>query len=341
MRERTIKPQNWKISAKIAFSVIVLYFLFRKCDWPELFSTLKNANLLLVLLSFFVVQLTHAVAAFRWRLLCRKARFFPLFKLVYVSRLYSTVLPGQLFGEAAKVVYISQSNPEILPEEATASVVVDKIAGLIGLLLIGIGGVLFSSSMQSRDVLGWFAVCTLVLVLCVALPAFPPVSRLINRVLDAIKHRFPKAGGITERLRLFLTSWQSYLKTPLVLLLSVFAACVFQLLSTAGMSLLGHAVGVSVPLTDWCWIFAVLSVALLLPVSFAGLGVREATLVGFLGALGASRELALSASLLSLLIQVVDSLIGGAIVLFDPSMKRRAAITLKPDGSNPASGTSE
>jgi uncharacterized membrane protein YbhN (UPF0104 family) len=107
------------------------------------------------------------------------------------------------------------------------------------------------------------------------------------------------------------------------------------------MSLLGHAVGVSVPLTDWCWIFAVLSVALLLPVSFAGLGVREATLVGFLGALGASRELALSASLLSLLIQVVDSLIGGAIVLFDPSMKRRAAITLKPDGSNPASGTSE
>lgn len=331
MNETTKKKQVWKTLAKIVFSAVVLYFLFRKCDWPELFSTLENAKLTYVLLAFFVVQITHVIAALRWRLLCRKARFLPLFKLVYVSRLYSTVLPGQLFGEAAKVVYISQSNPDISPEEATASVVVDKIAGLIGLLLVGIGGVLFSVSMQSRDVLGWFAVCALVLALCVALPAFPPVSRLINRILDAFERRFPKTGGAAERLRLFLTSWQAYLKTPAILLFSVLTACFFQLLSTAGMALLGRSVGIFVPLADWCWIFAVLSVALLLPVSFAGLGVREATLVGFLGALGASRELALSTSLLSLLIQIVDSLIGGAIVLFDPSMKRRVKTALEAE----------
>ncbi len=249
-------------------------------------------------------------------------------------------MPGQLFGEAAKVVYISQSNPELTAEEATASVVVDKIVGLIGLLLVGIGGALFGVSALNRTITVWFAACAIVLALCVILPAFAPISRLIHRVLDSIKRRFPKTGGLIERLRLFLTSWQAYLKTPLVLGASVLMGCLFQFLSTVGMMLLGRAVGIQVALADWCWIFAVLSIALLLPVSFAGLGVREGTLVGFLGALGAASELALSASLLSLFIQILDSLIGGAIALFDPTLKRQKKQTgAAPEGELPPAQT--
>ena len=327
MNKSGTKKQTISTIAKIFFSAVVLYFLFRKCDWPSLFAALKHADILLVLLALLTVQGTHVIAAARWGLLCRKAKFLPLFKLVYVSRLYSTVLPGQLFGEAAKVVYISQSNPEIAPEEATASVVVDKIVGLIGLLIVGICGALLSTSALNRSITTWFAVCAVALALCVALPAFAVFSRLIHRLLDAIKRRFPKTGGLVERLRLFLTSWQAYLKTPMTLVLSVLLGCAFQFLSTVGMMLLGRAVGVPVALADWCWIFAVLSVALLLPVSFAGLGVREATLVGFLGALGVAKELVLSASLLSLFIQVLDSLIGGVFVLFDPALKRKKTIS--------------
>ena len=66
-----------------------------------LFAALGHADVGLVLLAFLAVQGTHVIAAARWGLLCRKAKFLPLIKLVYVSRLYSTVLPGQLFGEAA------------------------------------------------------------------------------------------------------------------------------------------------------------------------------------------------------------------------------------------------
>ncbi len=331
MKQSGTKKQTIQTIAKIFFSAVVLYFLFRKCDWPSLFAALKHADVLLVLLAFLAVQGTHVIAAARWGLLCRKAKFLPLFKLVYVSRLYSTVLPGQLFGEAAKVVYISQSNPEIAPEEATASVVVDKIVGLIGLLIVGICGALLSTSALNRSITFWFAVCAGILALCVALPAVPLFSRLINRLLDAIKRRVPKLSGLVERLRLFLTSWQAYLKTPLTLVLSILLGCAFQFLSTVGMMLLGRAVGIPVALADWCWIFAVLSIALLLPVSFAGLGVREATLVGFLGALSVAKELVLSASLLSLFIQVLDSLIGGVFVLFDPALKRKKIDSAAPE----------
>ena len=45
MTEQTAKKKNqaWKTIAKIVFSAAALYFLFRKCDWAQLFSTLKNA----------------------------------------------------------------------------------------------------------------------------------------------------------------------------------------------------------------------------------------------------------------------------------------------------------
>ena len=235
-----------------------------------------------MLLALATVELTHVVGAARWRLLCPKAKFFSLFKLVFISRLYSTVLPGQLFGEAAKVVYISQSNPDITAEEATASVVVDKVVGLIGLLLVGICGALFGREARSTARLPfWFAVCAFALALCVILPAFSPVSRLIHRVLDSYQTPLPQDGRVHRA-----------------------ASAVFNELAgipqNAARARRFGADGVFVSVSlhsgnDAPWprgqgsrlrwrtgagFFAVLSIALLLPVSFAGLGVREGTLGG-------------------------------------------------------------
>ena len=88
MKQSGMKKQTIQTIAKIFFSAVVLYFLFRKCDWPSLLSALGHADVGLVLLAFLAVQGTHVIAAARWGLLCRKAKFLPLFKLVYVSRLY-------------------------------------------------------------------------------------------------------------------------------------------------------------------------------------------------------------------------------------------------------------
>lgn len=265
------------------------------------------------------------IAAARWNLLCKKASFILLLKMVFVSRLYTTILPGQLFGEAAKVFHVRRSCPNISTEEITTSVIVDKIVGLVGLLLVGICGVFLSEKLPSGEMAVWFAICVLTLCACLALPALPVFSRFINSILDSIAKRSGKAEKIASTLRLFLESWQAYMQTPFVLIGSIFIGFVFQAILAASMYYLGFAVSAQVPFADWCWIFAILSVALLLPISFAGLGVREATLVGFLGIFGVSHELALSISILALFLQVVDALIGGAILLLDRSILKKAS----------------
>ena len=322
MEKQPTKTKVWKTIAKLLFSAVALFFLFRKCDWHVLLLTIKTANVFLIVVAFFAMQLAHVIAAVRWNLLCKKTSFILLLKMVFISRFYTTVLPGQLFGEAAKIFHVKRSSPNISTQEITTSVIVDKIVGLVGLLLVGICGVFLSKKLPSGEMAIWFAVCVLTLGVCLALPALPVVSRLINSVLDAIAKRSEKAETLTSKLRLFLVSWQSYMHTPLVLVVTALIGVVFQAVLAASMYFLGCAVAVEVPFADWCWIFSILSVALLLPISFAGLGVRETTLVGFLGIFGVSSELALSVSLLALFIQIIDALIGGAILLFDHSLRK-------------------
>lgn len=310
---------------KLLFTTVVLYFLFRKIDWDTLLTTIRMVNIFLVVVAFVAVQIAHVFAAARWKLLCKKASIMLLLKMVFVSRLYTTILPGQLFGEAAKVFHVRRSNPNISTQEITASVLVDKIVGLVGLLLVGIYGAFSSKILPSDELAVWFAICVFALGVCLALPALPVVSRLINLMLNAIAKRSEKARLITSKLRLLLISWQSHMKTPLALVCSVLIGVAVQAGLAASMYYLACAVFVQVPFADWCWIFAILSVVLILPISFAGLGVRETTLVGFLAIFFVSLELALSISLLALLIQIVDALIGGAILLLDRSMLKKTA----------------
>ena len=328
---KTPKTNHWKTFAKLLFSAAVLYFLFRKCDWPVLLFIMKTADIFFITIAFVAVQIAHVIAAVRWNLLCKKTSFLLLLKMIYVSRLYTTILPGQLFGEAAKVFHVRRASPNVTTQEITASVIVDKIVGLVGLLLLGIYGVFLSNKLQTGEMAMWFAICVLVLCVCLALPILPVASRLINFILDAIAKHSDKMERIASKLRLFLVSWQSYLRTPFVLLAAIFVGIAVQTGLAASMYYLGIAASAPVPFADWSWIFAILSVALLLPISFAGLGVRETTLVGFLGIFAVSHELALSISLLALFIQVLDALIGGVILLSDRSMLKKPVLTNELD----------
>ena len=70
-----------------------------------------------------------------------------------------------------------------------------------------------------------------------------------------------------------------------------------------------------VPFLFIAWTFMIASVATFLPVSYAGLGIREGTFVYFFSLIGISRELALSVSLVLFSFQILAALAGGGFEL--------------------------
>jgi hypothetical protein len=76
---------------------------------------------------------------------------------------------------------------------------------------------------------------------------------------------------------------------------------------------LGMNLGVVLAPADWAWVVATASVAVLLPLSVGGLGLREGALIGCLSWLGVSGELAVALSLGVFAIMLIGALLGGMI----------------------------
>jgi uncharacterized membrane protein YbhN (UPF0104 family) len=87
------------------------------------------------------------------------------------------------------------------------------------------------------------------------------------------------------------------------------------LLYIAVMMMIATKIGIELKMADWLWIFAVVSLAVLLPLSIGGIGIREGAFVGVLGYLQVPGELALALSLTIFALQLLVAS-SGAILDF-------------------------
>ena len=120
------------------------------------------------------------------------------------------------------------------------------------------------------------------------------------------------------KLRATLEDSWSILSSNKVVLSMVFGvALLTQLMNCAAFYCAGLAVGVPASLGAWCSFVPVVLAANILPITVAGLGVREYLLVLFLGVVSASPpEQALAASAVALGMMLLVCLAGGVVYLF-------------------------
>jgi uncharacterized membrane protein YbhN (UPF0104 family) len=111
-----------------------------------------------------------------------------------------------------------------------------------------------------------------------------------------------------------VASLQSYSRSAL--LRSLGMGVIFNVLLIAANVLIGLGLGADVGLAYYLVFVPLTSLVLILPISFAGLGVREGTYVYLFGQVGLAREVALSLSLLVYALgTVAPGLVGGVIYL--------------------------
>jgi len=87
------------------------------------------------------------------------------------------------------------------------------------------------------------------------------------------------------------------------------------ILTGAATAMLARSLGIELTLLTAIWITAAVYVVVLLPVSVAGVGVREVTLVKAFGLLGLNKSGAVALSILLFADPVINALIGGALQL--------------------------
>ena len=155
-------------TAKILISALLMFFLFRQIELSEFQRIIYELNPHFIIITVVVYLFTVILNAVKWHVLLPKVRLSFLVFLSFRSQLYATILPGQLFGEASKITLWKDEEENIM--RVTASIVFDKITGIIGYVLLAIIGFSFSDVGKTINGSKVFALVGMIFVILILIP---------------------------------------------------------------------------------------------------------------------------------------------------------------------------
>lgn len=124
---------------KFLFSFVLLYFVFTKIQFREVWDILKGSNLgyLFVALLFFI--LSKILSAFRLNLYIHQINIFLTqlsnLKLYLLGMFYNLFLPGGIGGDAYKG-YVLKKKYEVKTKSVVSILVLDRLNGLLLIFVI-------------------------------------------------------------------------------------------------------------------------------------------------------------------------------------------------------------
>jgi uncharacterized protein (TIRG00374 family) len=230
-----------------------------------------------------------------------------LTNIYFIGFLFNNLLPSGLGGDAMRMIELSRHSERV--SDAVTSVVVDRFLGLSALQAIALIAL----------VADWGAVPPAVAYFTVAifLGGLVVGYLLINRPLyTTLRARV----GLFRRLsdiKMIGNLAESFQRYPLSALGRAYLVALLFNLSLIAMNVfIGTALGAQVSLAQYAIFVPITSLVLLLPISFAGLGVREETYRRLFSEVGVPQEIAVAMSLLVYVFgNICTGLIGGVIYL--------------------------
>lgn len=275
---------------KALSSLLILYLLYRSIDFSgqEFVQAWEKIRLAWLLPALPVVIVVLAIKSIRWRSVVAATGYhYRISKSVsaYLAA-YSigVVTPGRL-GELLKVYNLRHDIPDIDAVTGFRTVVLDRLFDMFFLLWFGLAGVfVYFKPLGETGPYSALGISLGMMVLFLFAGLF---------LLRFISNKFVPEN----RILTFLIACMNGLTSPQSLkawLISAVAYVVYF----AGIKMLFLSLNIEIGFLETGFIISLIGLILLLPISVAGFGTREAGLVYLLSFYGISPELAVSFSLL-------------------------------------------
>ena len=313
--------------AKVIVSLILIVLLLREIGLQETVEKLLQVHPGYLLAALVVALLGVVVRAYRWQVLLSaldvEVPLGQLTALYFIGFLFTNVLPTGFGGDPIRMYELSRYTDKTA--ESAGTVLADRFFGLIVLQAMAVVALAFGYQLVEP----WMIAFTVLLFV----GSLVAVWLLLNRrlwqslgerlkplaslgqkqgpVLSKIVRRVGNLS-IAEGLKRFYESLHGYNAPAVGKTLSV--SLVFNISLITMNYLLGLSLGDQVSIWYYFLFVPITSIVTILPVSFAGLGVREGAYVFLFTQAGMPRETALSLSLLVYIVSIfTPGLIGGGI----------------------------
>ena len=307
-----MKRRTLFILLRIVISLTLIGYLLRSANLSELIDTVRAANWWWLLAALALQIVCLLLSTYRWQVLLSAQNMLYRFALLnsfnLVGRFFNTFLPTAQGGDVMRMYELAKHSHR--GADSIISVLADRLLGLLALFIIcwvalAAGG---WRLLEGTNILLIIAVLSLAFVLALVIL----LNQRLVRVLISLA-RIIRVWNLESRLIRICGSLQDLIKHRRTLAHVFGAALLMQCIHIISIYLTGLAVDVSVHLSFYLIVTPLTWVIIMLPISIAGLGVREGAFVFFFGQQGISAASALSLSLLVFGQALIIALTGGII----------------------------
>jgi uncharacterized protein (TIRG00374 family) len=274
-------------------SLALLTALAWMVDLEQVGRVVAGADVSLLALMFLLLAAERLCAAWRWHGLLRVVApampFWPVMRVTLVSNFVGSFLPGGVGIEVLKVHGLARYVSDL--PVALSSVLLERLFGLLGLMLMVGLGLLVAPVDLPAGVLGLLGAGAILLALSGAGLLLPWPRRLMRAALAWLR-----LGPVMARFQHFERCLETYGRCPQALLAALVTGFLFQVLRVVTVIVGAQALGLTVDPLLFAVVVPVGLLVALMPISIGGFGPREAT-VALLGLAGVPPAAALALSL--------------------------------------------
>jgi uncharacterized membrane protein YbhN (UPF0104 family) len=246
---------------KVIISAGILYYLISLADLHKFLEVTEELDYFYLIICLAGTILLLSIKATRWCLILRtdniKYQLYKSVKAYFASFSIGVVTPGRL-GEFIKLYYLRQDiNTDFY--SGLKSVILDRFFDLFILIIFGLAGILvlfFNTGTL-------FSVSMMVLIVFMSLI-----------ILKATMGAFNTSNKILVFARELISALINY-KNIVNWIITLIAYLLFFYLN----SLIFRSLDISLSFIDITFIISIVSLVILLPVTVAGFGTREASLI--------------------------------------------------------------
>jgi uncharacterized membrane protein YbhN (UPF0104 family) len=301
--------------AKLAVSIVLLAVLFSRIEMSRLWVSARNASIAWLGVALILYSINVAASVWRWWLLLDAQEVpVPPVRLLgsfLVALFFNNFLPSNIGGDVVRIS--DTAKPAGSKTLATTIVLVDRLMGLMGLVLVAAVGATIAAGAHGRAPSpiwpSWLWVTFLVGAMAAAPALVSPAG--LGRLLQPLTVFHPEWVG--DRIDSVTATLERF-RERLGALASCFGGAVFvQAITVAFYVAVSYALKIRVTPWDLAVIVPLSFVVQMLPVSVNGFGVREATFSFYFTRLGLPIESALLLSLGATALIMLFSLSGAAV----------------------------
>jgi uncharacterized protein (TIRG00374 family) len=322
-RRKETRKKLLKFFVRAGITLLIFTFLLRSFSWSTFAKTLAHVHHIALLMGLAVGMLCVVFSAYSWQSLLKAERIHldlaKLINLYFIGMAFSHFLPTSMGGDAVKAFYVGREFNNTAG--ATSAVVLSRVVGFVGMLLIAIPSLLIWSAYFTHEVLVGFLLFSLIVIIAIAGAII--LSICLPRLSAAIQKSKRRIHPLLTTTLEISCALGYTIRRPRALIIAIVFAMLFWVASILNYYGYASALGMDAPLYGYVIAVSFSSLVAALPISINGFGVRESAFVYVFSMLHVSPATSLLLAFLMDAQVLFFGILGGCMYLTMNTHKKR------------------